>query len=289
MPGSTISAFGEPDDYQAELRRDGGFDLLVTGRGEFWAQLSRVELSRIKLVAGEESLSRISFISLPQQMVRVSLPARAGTLLFWDGIPSHAGGIVTHSGGLRLHERTEGPSLWGVLWVSMTNLRKYGQALIGPTFDIPPGACWWRPAPKALSCLVDLHDSAIRISKAHPRMAAGAEAARGLELQLFDALVGCMLVAKAETSVDAARRQVDITSQLEDFIQANSQQNHSESEICAALGVSARALRTSCKTLLGMGPMRYLHLRRTQPRQAQRNSDPVGTSASQSARRESED
>lgn len=290
MPGSMISVFGEPDEYQAELQRDGGFDLLVTGRGKFWAQLSRVALPRIKLVAGEENLSRIGFISLPQQMVRVSLPVRAGTLLFWGGTASHAGEIVTHSGGLRLHERTEGPSLWGGLWVSLMNLQSYGRALIGPTFDIPPGACWWRPAPKALSCLIDLHDSAIRTSKAYPRMAAGAEAARGLELQLFDALVGCMLVAKAEASVDAARRQADITSQLEDFIRANPWQNYSESDISAALGVSARALRTSCKTQLGMGPMRYLHLRRTQlARQLQGNADPIRTSVSQIARRKEDD
>jgi hypothetical protein len=279
MTGSTISAFGEPNDYQAELRRDSGFDLLVTARGEFWAQTSRVALSRIKLVAAEENLSRIGFITLPRQMVRVSLPARPGTLLFWNGMPSHTGELVTHNGGLRLHERTEGPSQWGVLWVSMLDLRRYGRAVIGPTFDVLPGACWWRPAPRALRYLIDLHDSAIRVSRAHPRMAAGAEAARGLELQLFDALLGCMLAAKAEPRIDVTRRQTEITHQLEDLIRTEPQKNHSESEICAALRVSARALRTSCMIQLGMGPARYVHLRRTQlARQPPENADPIVTS-----------
>ena len=79
MPGSTVSVFGEPDDYEAALRADGEVDLLVTGRGEFRARLTRIALDRMSLVSGEETLPRIAFISLGPRMVRVSR-SRAGVL-----------------------------------------------------------------------------------------------------------------------------------------------------------------------------------------------------------------
>jgi hypothetical protein len=106
MPGSTISVFGEPDGYQAALRRESGFDLVVTGRGKFQAQLTRIVLPHIHLLAGEEHLSRIVYISPRPHWVRVLLPVRSGAALLWDGIACNAEEIVTHNDGQRLHERT---------------------------------------------------------------------------------------------------------------------------------------------------------------------------------------
>jgi hypothetical protein len=87
MPGSTISAFGEPDDYQAALQGIGGFDLLVTGHGEFAAPLTRIALPHIDLLAGEENLSRIAFISLPQRLIKISLPAQSNVSIFFGRDP----------------------------------------------------------------------------------------------------------------------------------------------------------------------------------------------------------
>ena len=71
MPESTVSVFGDPYDYQTALRGDGGAELVVTGRGEFRARLTRIVLSRMQLMAGEEDLPRIAFITLAARLVRV--------------------------------------------------------------------------------------------------------------------------------------------------------------------------------------------------------------------------
>jgi AraC-like DNA-binding protein len=286
MPGSSVSAFGEPDDYEAALRVESGFDLLVTGRGEFRAQLTRISLPRIHLLAGEENLSRIAYISLPQRMVRVSLPVRSGTRLFWEGNPSHSGEIVSHASGHRWHERTEGSSRWQTIWLSMNDLRTYGRAIIGATFAVPHGACVWRPTAGALRCLSSLYDNAIRINKTRPRAAAGAASARGLEQQMFLALIECMEVENAVACAATAYRHADIMTRFDDLISANPQKIYSTQEICMALEVPDRTLRALCKAHLAMSPHRYLRLRRMHlVRRALRDAKPGMTSVSEIAGR----
>lgn len=53
-------------------------------------------------------------------------------------------------------------------------------------------------------------------------------------------------------------------SRFEGLVCANRRKNYSTNEICAALEIPSRTLRTCCKAHLGMGPLRYLRLRRMQ-------------------------
>jgi AraC-like DNA-binding protein len=56
------------------------------------------------------------------------------------------------------------------------------------------------------------------------------------------------------------------------------------SEICGAIGVSERTLRDCCQDHLGMGPHRYLWLRRMHlTRRALRDADPARTSVTELA------
>jgi AraC-like DNA-binding protein len=56
------------------------------------------------------------------------------------------------------------------------------------------------------------------------------------------------------------------------------------SEICAAIGVSERTLRDCCQDQLGMGPHRYLWLRRMHlARRALRDANPARTTVTEIA------
>ncbi len=59
-----------------------------------------------------------------------------------------------------------------------------------------------------------------------------------------------------------ARHHAAIISKFEEFIEANCVDPIYLSEICVATGVSEKALRRCCHEHLGMGPVRYLWLRR---------------------------
>jgi transcriptional regulator GlxA family with amidase domain len=58
------------------------------------------------------------------------------------------------------------------------------------------------------------------------------------------------------------RRHDTIVARFEEFLEANPDQPLYLTEICAAIGVAERTLRAACEEHLGMGPIRYLSLRR---------------------------
>jgi len=63
---------------------------------------------------------------------------------------------------------------------------------------------------------------------------------------------------------DGARRRFAIVARFEQFLAANHDRVLYLAEICAAVGTSERTLRNCCHEHLGMGPIRYLWLRRMQ-------------------------
>jgi AraC-like DNA-binding protein len=73
---------------------------------------------------------------------------------------------------------------------------------------------------------------------------------------------------------DSCRFQV--IGRFEDFLAANRYEPVYLAEICAAIGVSERTLRSCCQEHLGMGPMHYLWLRRMQlARRSLLSADPA--------------
>ncbi len=264
MPGNTTSVFSKPDDYQAALQRDGECTVVVSGRGRFQAELTRIELLRMRLVAGTENLARIGFISVPVELVRIVLPLRRDGKLTTDSLALRIGEIGTQGPGQRIHERTDGPCLWRAIWLPASDLLRYGRAVTGASFAIPMGSRRWRPPPDALARLNHLHDDATRMSKTQPHVLTGAEAMRGLEQELIDAVIECLRWETSSVEAAAAARHSDIMSRFEDVLRSYPDRAPSIRDICATLAVSDRSLRACCAMYLGMGPHRYLRLRQMQ-------------------------
>jgi AraC-like DNA-binding protein len=79
-------------------------------------------------------------------------------------------------------------------------------------------------------------------------------------------------------------RRARAISRFEDYLAAKPCEPLYLSEICAAIGVSERTLRDCCHDHLGMGPHRYLWLRRMHlARRALRDADPERTSVTEIA------
>jgi hypothetical protein len=60
MPSSTVRTFTDPDAYYAAIR-DAHAEGLVTGRGVFRAELTKIGLTRISLQRGRETLPRVAY------------------------------------------------------------------------------------------------------------------------------------------------------------------------------------------------------------------------------------
>jgi len=88
------------------------------------------------------------------------------------------------------------------------------------------------------------------------------EVRRAIEEQFIHALIRCLAEgANIKTNADG-RRHEWVVAQFEEFLEANFDRPLYVAEICAGIGVPERTLRACCEEHLGMGPIRYLTLRR---------------------------
>ena len=262
MPGSATLVFSEPEDFEAALRAEGFLGLWTTGRGQFRARLTRVALSRLRLSTVEEHLCRIAFLAVPADMVMMSFPIGTGTGPTYGGIGMRAGEIATLGSGQQAHTRTDGPCRWGAIWLPVKELVQFGGALTGAEFAVPPFIQCWRPPQAAGKNLLQLHATATRMAEIHPQALVDAEAAHGLEQQLIHAVVECLSAGSGSEITGAARRHQDMMVGFERLLQTQPDRNVRINEICAALDVSDRLLRSVCAAHLGMSPTGYDRLRR---------------------------
>jgi AraC-like DNA-binding protein len=260
MPTSVASVFSNPEHFQAALSKDGVRSLLVTGQGRFRTRLTQVVLNDMRLVAGEEELSRIAFVAVPADTVLVSLPIGGRAAPIWGGVEMHVGEIITLGPGQRMHARTDGPCAWGSIQLPADELARYGCALTGAEF-IVPAVARSRPPRAALRQLRHFHQAAIRAAEMRSRALVDNEAAHGLEHQLIHALVECLSAGSGGEETEAARRHRDSLARFEDLLQ--NQPFLDTAEICGTLGISEETLRQCCEEQLGMSPIAYIHRRRT--------------------------
>lgn len=264
MPGSVTSVFSEAEVFEAALREEGCLGLLVTGRGAFRARLTQIALHRLTLSAAEEYLPRIALVAVPADMVLVALPYGNGPPPIWGGIGMRTSDILTLGAGQRLHTRTDGPSRWGSIWLPAAELVRYGSALTGAVFAVPSAARWLFLRPAMRRHLRHLHSAAIGAVESRSPAFIDAETAHGLEQQLVAALVECLSKGSTIEVTAAARQHQDVVVRFEALVGTQPERSLRMAEICAALGVSAIALRICCEEQLGMSPTEYVRRRRMQ-------------------------
>jgi AraC-like DNA-binding protein len=119
-----------------------------------------------------------------------------------------------------------------------------------------------------------------------PEIIAHPEAARGLEQALIEALVGCLGEAPVREDRLAQRHHSLIMRRFRKAVEESPEQPLYIPEICKKIGVSDRTLRMCCQEQLGMGPKRYLLLRRLHLAQrALREAIPDATTVTEIATR----
>lgn len=264
MPGSGTSVFSEAEEFEASLRQDGCLGVVVTGPGRFAARLTRVALVRLHLAAGEELLSRVAFVATPADNILISFPLDDESRVIWGGIELAPGEIMTLGPGGQAHARTAGSCRWGSIRLPARVLAVYGHALLGAPPIIPTWARPWRAPLPALRRLRELHAIAIRAAEIRPATVTGEEAAHGLEQQLIEPLIACLTAAGTRRNGPVHHRNQGLAARLEEKLRSMPDKNPSIAGICAGLGVPLAALRACCEEQLGIGPARYLRLRRLQ-------------------------
>ena len=270
MPGSVMSVFSGPDDIEAALRNEVSVRLLITAYGQFRARLTQVELHRVRMSAVEQNLSLIGFLMVPPHQVLVSFPIGDQPAPIWGAIRPRNGEFMTFGPGHRTHLRTQGPCGWGSIWLPAPDLAACFHELTEDTLTIPSAAHLWRPRPARGRRLLQLHAAAIRAAEVRPETIVNAEAAHGMEQQLFEAVVECLSAAPSDATTQAMHSHQELMVEFEELLQAQPRPRLRAQELSMALGVSDRLLRMCCSQVIGMSPAKYVRLRALRPSHAAR-------------------
>src|SRR5208283_1484882 len=283
MPESRVYAFTEPSDYEASIG-EARIELLVTGRGQFRAALTRAELGQLHLLRSQEDLASIAYVRLRADMVFVGFPTLFSPPPVCGGQELRSGDIVFHGQGEPMHMRTAGSSEKSFIALEPEHLAFWSRTLTGTQVLPPTFARIIRPSRAILSRLRYLHASACRLVEKSPTTIAHPEVARAIEQELIHALMTCLRPdAPLETRPIRSRRAA-VMNRFEGVLAAHPDRPLHIPELCSAIGASEGTLRACCAEFLGISPGRYLRLRRLKlARTALRYPDPAPTSVAEVA------
>jgi len=133
----------------------------------------------------------------------------------------------------------------------------------------------FRPHPQIISRLLKLHRAIGQLAHDTPDLLQLPGVVRALEDEFVHAMIRCLANAVDANSTRFHRHDT-IIARFEDFLAGNLDRPLYLTEICAAIGVAERTLRAACEEHLGMGPIRFLTLRRMHlVRRALLHADPL--------------
>ena len=103
-----------------------------------------------------------------------------------------------------------------------------------------------------------LHAAVGDLAENAPEIIANPGAARGLEQALMEALVGCFAYREEHRNGLAHVQHALVMRRFRRVLEENPEGPLFIPDVCAAIGVSERTLRTCCQQHLAMSPRRYL-------------------------------
>jgi AraC-like DNA-binding protein len=263
MPSSVIRTVTDVDEYRmAANRRLSGVELTVTTRGTFTASITRIDLHRLWMQRGRESLPRIRHAEPLSGRNIISFLTQEGQSTVRNGVEFHFGDLALLSPRHSNHYRSAGPVHWGGMSLPIADTAEIGATIAAR--DLIPQADEQiiTPSPAAMARFQRLHAAAGELAEQSPEIIARPEAARGLEEALIDAMVDCIVVPERHEDRAAQRRHTAIMQRFHAAIEAIDDKAVYLPELCSRIGVSGRTLRLCCQEHLGMGPKRFLMLRR---------------------------
>ena len=261
MPWSKVLSFTDPFPYQAAIRAS-DVELYPTTRGEFRAELTQINLNQLWMQRFHEKLPQVSVSKIrPGRRVIGFLTAANQPTLQHCGMGISPRDIVICNRDV-MHQRTEGGCRFGAMSLATDDFDAACIAITGHEFSEPPLKHLVRPSLDLMSRLVKLHEMVGAIAKTTPDILVLPEVARSLEQELIRLMIRCLTEGASSGMSTGGRRHDRIVARFEEYLEANPDQPLYLTEICAAIGVAERTLRVACEEHLGMGPIRYLSLRR---------------------------
>lgn len=229
--------------------------------GPFHVRLVSVALHCLRLDCATETLPRSLFLEMHDR-VGIGFSASNNFPMKHQGAELLANEISMMSPGGTLWHTTTGPGDWFTMALPEDDFAEAGSTLVGRDIMACTPSLVARVAPSSLARLQSLYAAAVRAAESAPEIIAHPAAARALETTLIEAMLECL--AQGDMRYDSAsrRRHATIIGRLGQLEEANRGRPLFLADVCRSLRVSQRSLHQICQEYLGVGPKRYLLLRR---------------------------
>ena len=285
MPSSVVQTFTDPDDYATAIRNTKA-ELTITERGHFSGKLTRIDLHRLWMQRFADNLPRVAHSGGGSNRVSISFRTQPGPTLLWGDAEMLPTNIVLHGEGGSPFQRSSGSAAWAGLSLPVEDAAVVGETLADGALTRPKQTLLVTPARSAMARLQRLHATVAGLAEDAPEIIAHPEAARSLEQALIQAMADCLATREGRKNTLAQEQHAIVMRRFRRVVEENPEEPLYIPDICKAIRVSPRALLLCCQEHLGMGPNRYLLLRRMQlVRRALRQATPDTTSVTEIAAR----
>ena len=215
----------------------------------------------------------------------LSFRTEAGPSLLAGGREMNTANLIRHGQADDYYQRSAGSACYGAMSLAVEEMASVGEAM-GLDLTPPLNTMSITPPAAAMARLHRLHAAAGHLAEWTPEIIANPDAARGLEQALIETMIGCLGDGEAREDRLAQRHHDIVMRRFRRVVEENPEQPLYIPEICKAIRISGRTLRDCCQEHLGMGPKRFLLLRRMHlARRALREAVPDATSVTDTATR----
>jgi AraC-like DNA-binding protein len=261
MPWARVLKFTDPLPCQAAIQAS-DVEILPTTRGDFQAEITQIGMNCLWMQRFHVSLPQVSTVaSRPDRRSIAFLTESNSSPLQHCGLNVLPGDIIVNKFDLA-HQRSGADYHLGAMSLPSDELDAAVEVIIGRELLKNPDQRIIHPHPALMSRLLKLHKAVGQLAHDVPDILQLPEVLRALENELVHVMVRCLAEGVSVETTIGSRRHDAIIARFEDFLEANPDRPLYLPELCAAIGVAERTLRASCEEHLGMGPVRYLTLRR---------------------------
>jgi AraC-like DNA-binding protein len=252
--------FTDPFPYQAAIRA-ADMEIIPTAKGEFRAELTQATLNKLWMQRLSEDLPRVHRGAIRRGRKIFNFLTEDQPEVYHCGRLFEQGELIADDFDVQ-HARTAGNYHLGSVSLSPEDLAAACKAMVGCEFDTERSKHFIRPDPALMDRFLKLHSTTGDIAKNTPELFEMPEVVRALENQLILVLVRCLTEGTVSTLKRATLQHEIIVARFEEFLEANPNTPLYLTEVCAAVGAAERTLRAACEEHIGIGPIRYLTLRR---------------------------
>lgn len=262
MPGSVVFRLNDTSEFERRVRA-ANTKVVSVDRGVFGADILQVDFERLWLQAGSHTLPVTAHISVPPVRAPIFfLASDDGPTMQHAGADFGGNDILVWGRDSAHYQRFPANFRWASMSLSPAELGPATHALMGRPIEHSERSHVRTPRAPLLARLRDLHAQARRLAVESPSTLAHPEISRALEALLVHAMATCHDDGGVDYIEPGARTRLSMMARFEEFLASKAGRSVYLAEICQAVGASESTLRRICREHLGMGPNRFLLLRR---------------------------